>query len=177
VWQGLPFVVDALGMLDSSVHLLLVGDGPMREELERQSDHLGLGSRVHIAGRVPHASVPGYIAASHICLNYPLRLRANGASPFKVYEYLACGRPVVSANLPGLREDFGGAVAWCDPESPESLAAAVSALLADPIRMAALEGSGVEFVEGAHTWPIVAHEISEACLRAIGSSQSVPGDA
>ena len=41
-WQGLPFIVDALSELDPSVHLFVVGDGPMREELDIRVDRLGL---------------------------------------------------------------------------------------------------------------------------------------
>jgi glycosyltransferase involved in cell wall biosynthesis len=163
-WQGLSFVIESLARLDESVHLIIVGDGPMRRDLDSLVAGLGLHDRVHFAGQVPHAVVPLYIGASHVCVNYPLQVRAGGASPFKVYEYLACGRAVVSASLPGLAEDFGSTLVFCSPESAESLGAAVMALVADRDRMASLEAGGVAFVAQAHTWRAVAREISDACL-------------
>ena len=167
VWQGLPFIIDSLTRLDPSVHLLVVGDGPMRRDLDIQVGRLGLRDRVHFAGRVPNALVPLYIGSSHVCVNYPLRIRTGGASPFKVYEYLACGRAIVSANLPGLAEDFGSTLVLCSPESAESLAAAVATLVTDPDRMASLGEAGVAFVARSHTWQAVTREISDACLRAM----------
>ena len=78
----------------------------------------------------------------------------------------------MSANLPGLAEDFESTPVVCTPESPESLATAVAALVADPDRMASLEEAGVAFVARSHTWQAVAREISRACLSVMEPTSS-----
>ena len=67
---------------------------------------------------IPHDQVPDHLAALDICLCYPTRFRENTTSPFKVYEYLACGKAVVLADLAGMREEFGDVVAYAEPEAP-----------------------------------------------------------
>jgi glycosyltransferase involved in cell wall biosynthesis len=61
-----------------------------------------------LVGWQPYERIPEYVAAADICL-----LPAHGNEvmesivPIKMYEYMACGKPVISSRLPGIIREFG----------------------------------------------------------------------
>lgn len=65
---------------------------------------------VFFLGRKPVADLPGYIKGFDICLN-PFRMNelTKNVSPLKFYEYLASGKPIVTVDMPGIR-DFADVV-------------------------------------------------------------------
>jgi glycosyltransferase involved in cell wall biosynthesis len=79
--------------------LHVVGDGCLRAECERLATRRGAAVAFH--GRVPHASIPTYIAAADACVTaYRERAFPGATVPFstlKVPEYMACARPVVGS--------------------------------------------------------------------------------
>jgi glycosyltransferase involved in cell wall biosynthesis len=70
-----------------------------------QVDRLAALPNVRFFGRKSKEELPGYMKAFDVCLN-PFRknVLTDRVSPLKVYEYLASGRPVVSVDMPGVRE-------------------------------------------------------------------------
>lgn len=59
---------------------------------------------VHLFGRRPYETLPTYLKGFDVCLNpYVADDVARHASPLKLYEYLASGRPVVSVDMPEAR--------------------------------------------------------------------------
>jgi glycosyltransferase involved in cell wall biosynthesis len=77
---------------------LLVGEGPLRRDLELQRDKLGLRESVHFAGR--QADVRPCLAAADFCI---LTSRSEGSSN-SVLEYMAMGLPSVVSDIPPNRE-------------------------------------------------------------------------
>ncbi|HEX5703198.1 MAG TPA: glycosyltransferase [Pyrinomonadaceae bacterium] len=59
---------------------------------------------VHVLGHQPYATMPQFLYHFDVCL-IPFRLNKTTAAvdPIKVYEYLSCGKPVVSVALPELQ--------------------------------------------------------------------------
>jgi glycosyltransferase involved in cell wall biosynthesis len=102
-WHGLEMLLGAVhDLAQENLHLLVVGDGEMLPELRRIADALRLTSRVTFTGRVPHDRVPEYIAAMDVTI-LPAEHRAH-ASPMKILEYMAMGKPVVGPRLPNIEE-------------------------------------------------------------------------
>lgn len=54
---------------------------------------------VHMLGFRPHKLLPRYLSRFDVCVN-PARYREDSASPLKLYEYLATGKPIVSTPHP-----------------------------------------------------------------------------
>ncbi len=83
---------------------------------------------VHFMGRQPYEKLPGYLKAFDACIvPYVPDDVAKGASPLKLYEYLASGKPVVSVDMPEAAQ-FEGLVriAGGREEFLQALAAAVA---------------------------------------------------
>jgi glycosyltransferase involved in cell wall biosynthesis len=101
-WHGVDFLLSAFGDLhraDPSTHLLLVGDGPLRQGFEEEVRKMGLQQGVTFTGGVAHEDVPQYLAATDVAVApYP----ANDQfyySPIKLFEYMAAGRAVVASRI------------------------------------------------------------------------------
>jgi len=80
---------------DSDVHLVLVGDGPLRSELTQQSRRLGIENRVHLVGQQNHVAL--YLASMDIYINSSL---SEGMS-LSILEAMAAGRPCVVTDVGG----------------------------------------------------------------------------
>src|SRR5918994_1118379 len=61
--KGVDTLVAAAGLLkDPCAQVLLVGDGPERKALERETERLGVGDRLHFVGFVTHDRLPAAMA-------------------------------------------------------------------------------------------------------------------
>ena len=107
-YQGLQCLLDAMVIIRRtipSVHLLLVGDGEAAPELKQQADRLALNSCITWAGRVPYQDVPLWIGAMTLCVA-PFRGDRGETSPVKIFDYLACGKPVIASAIPSVSATF-----------------------------------------------------------------------
>ncbi len=110
-WQGLDLLLDALRRVlpHRAVRLRVLGAGTRRwgRALDTLIGKWGLAEAVEMLPAVPHAEVPAVIQAADLCV-CPLapteRNVVQGCSPVKLFEYLACRKPIVAGNLPVVRE-------------------------------------------------------------------------
>lgn len=116
--------------------LLIVGRGTRRETLaERPAHALGIGDRVVFAG-YRHHDYADVLRAIDV---FTFLVPGSDGSCRALLEAMACGIPAVTMRRGALAEIVDdGAAGLLAEERPDSLAAAWSALLADPARRAAL---------------------------------------
>lgn len=102
-WHGVDRVIRWMGSSDApgNTILMVVGDGPARADLERLADTLSLHNRVRFTGVIPRAQVPEHVAAFDIALQPAV---VPYASPLKLFEYLALGKPIVAPRQPNIEE-------------------------------------------------------------------------
>jgi glycosyltransferase involved in cell wall biosynthesis len=128
-WKGHRHLVEALARVaDARTRLVLVGDGPQREALERHVAALGLGSRVRFAGQ--QRDVAPWLAAFDV---FALPSTANEGVPQALLQAMFAGVPCVTTTagaIPEIARD--GVTALVVPAGdPASLAAAIDRLLGD----------------------------------------------
>jgi len=153
-WHGLDKVLDMIvnDSPESPRHLLVVGDGPAREGLERQARELGIENRVTFTGIVGRDDVARHVAAFDIALQPSV---VAYASPLKLFEYLALGKAIVGPAQPNieeiLRPDYNAVL--FDPASKQSLADAVNRLCSDrALREKVAANARSTIVEQKLTW-------------------------
>lgn len=145
-WKGHLVLLDAFARLQRpDLRLLVVGEGPMREQIEDKIAALGLGERVRLAGQCIDP-VPWLQAMDVFCLpSY-----ANEGVPQAIVQAMLCGLPIVTtpvgAILEAVSDDQTALVV--PPRDSQALAAALGRLLDDK-ELAARLGASARRVASA----------------------------
>jgi glycosyltransferase involved in cell wall biosynthesis len=120
--------MESPALRELGVHLALVGDGPLRDELARIAEKPALEGRVHLAGR--RADTKPFLAAAQVaCLS-----SSSEAQPMALLEAMAAGLPVVATRVGGIPEmvEDGVTGLLVEPGDAGALAQALAQALADP---------------------------------------------
>jgi glycosyltransferase involved in cell wall biosynthesis len=164
--QVLPTIVNCV---EVQVQLLLVGDGPGLRGLELMAEQMGVSEMVSSLGNVAFDQIPILVCASDICLSpFPSgRNIESGVSPLKVFEYMACGRPLVTTRL-GVAfdewlEDCGCSL-LVPPGDHRAFANAIIQLLSDPAIADAMGQRGRAVVVECCSWDRIVQETEQFIL-------------
>jgi glycosyltransferase involved in cell wall biosynthesis len=137
-WHGVDRVVRWMhDSAPSSVHLLVVGDGPARAGLEALAAELDVAERVTFTGVVERAEVPAHVAAFDIALQPAV---VGYASPLKLFEYMALGKAIVAPRQPNVEEVLidGSNALLFDAGNARGLQVALERLVGDAALRSAL---------------------------------------
>ena len=129
--NGVEFAVRALPLVRAqhNAHLYLVGDGPMRDMLEKLAKELGVTEFVHFVGAQPNEKMPGFLSSADIIV-IPSLMEATSVAGL---EAMACERPIVASDVGGLPEIVSSETGkLVPPANPGALAMAVQELLDAP---------------------------------------------
>jgi phosphatidylinositol alpha-1,6-mannosyltransferase len=171
--KGQDFLIDALPIIAqkiSNVHLLLVGEGPYRAELEKRSETLGVRDRITFIGRVQYSELPEYICAGDI-FAMPSRSRLAGLEVeglgIVYLEASSCGLPVIGGLSGGapdavLEGETGFSV---DGTSADAIAQAAIRLLSDSEYAERLGTQGREWIVREWRWEIWSEQFNKLVLR------------
>lgn len=165
--RAIPVYLEAMTRMDNDVRLRVVGGGDRLPAVKRRAAELGLGDAVTFHGTVEGDQVPELVADSTIGVA-PIRMDESleYSVPIKVYEYMACGLPVVATDIGAVTEfmeESGGGVAV--ENDPDAVAEALDALLDDERRRRRLGRSGREFVRNRYDWAAIGQHLSDAIRR------------
>jgi len=152
-------------------HLVLVGEGPNRDWLKREAEHLGVRDRVHLVGQKPHAEVPDWIGAA----DWLMLSSTSEGWPTVYFEAMACGRPVLTSNVSSARDavcrnDYGMVV---EPNTPEAFADALVRAQARPF-----DAGVIRAYAECHSWDNWAQAVIQIIedVRRLRSGSDLGGD-
>ena len=152
-WHGVDVLLRAHAQAHKDWQLRIIGDGPMRAELDDLARSLGID--VDFRGAVAPDAIPQHMAGTAIGVApYPAMDTDSDQyfSPLKVYEYMAAGLPVVASRVGQLPEIMGESAYLVPPSDPEALAAALDALVANPVERARVGSDNRRQAEREHSW-------------------------
>jgi phosphatidylinositol alpha-1,6-mannosyltransferase len=146
--------------------LLLVGDGPYRDRLERMTRHLGVAGSVIFTGAPSRAELPSYFDAGNV-FAMPCRTRRRGLDVeglgMVFLEAAATGLPVVGGDsgnsADAIRDGETGYVV--SGRSVAELAERLNRLLADPGAARAMGEKGTAWVHQEWRWEVIARRFAE----------------
>jgi glycosyltransferase involved in cell wall biosynthesis len=132
--KGHRLAIEALAALPGAT-LLIAGDGPERRALAARIAELGLEGRARLLGAVPPDSMPELLGAADLML---LPSEREGLANVWI-EALACGTPILIADVGGAREVLdrpqAGRLVERDPAAIAAAAREMLAALPDPARV------------------------------------------
>ena len=165
-WKGHRYLVEAFaGLKQNDARLLIVGDGPGRENLREQVARLGLEERVLMPGN--QAEVTPWLQALEV---FALPSYANEGVPQALMQAMAAGVPVVSTPVGSIdelvRNDDTGLMV--PPQDIEALRAAIERLLGDPALGARLAGAAGAWVRERYSRERMLDNM-EAIFRSVAS--------
>jgi len=177
MWQGIGPLLQAIASIrrenNAAIHLVVAGTSQYLPTFKTQASELGLQRHAHFLGAVPYSRVPEIIGAADVAaapgdasgsVDYRIR------SPLKVYEYLACGRPVVAGDLETIRELF-----WSKrigfltaPGNVTQLARAIETLRSQPNLIIEMGANARRVAEESLSWSAVTDQVV-GILRAVAT--------
>ncbi len=156
--KGVEHFIEAARELPG-VQFLVAGEGSSLEAMERLAESLGVKDRVRFLGRISQDNLPKvYAACDLFVLPSVSRLEAFG---IVALEAMATGKPVVVADIPGVREviEDGREGLLADPVNPRDLAEKMRRLVEDPALRQEMGRLGREKVLANFTTEKVADQI------------------
>ena len=134
-WKGRDTLFEAHRFLNGEEMLYLVG-GTQRDssEFQRRVDQAH-AENIVLIGERPHGEIPLWLRAADVLLvphSGKFDIARFEASPVKLFEYMASGRPIVVSDLPSIREIADGSMVWlCEPDNPKSFVDSIHSALAE----------------------------------------------
>ncbi len=135
-WHGLEDLAQAFHRLHKrgfKCGLLLAGDGPMRGWIDGFAIGAGLTEFIHVTGWVKHGNIPAYLRRMDVATAPYPKMDNFYFSPLKLFEYMACGRPVVASRIGQITHviDNGRNGLLSEPGNPDALSDVLENLFSD----------------------------------------------
>lgn len=165
-WQGIEFLVrSAPKILDKfpNTKFMIVGGGKYLNDVIECVIKLKVRDNFIFFGDVPYEMVPTYINAGDICVAPFYKGRV--ASPIKLYEYMACEKPVIASDISDIANLLRKSLAGISvpPNDPVLLAENIIELLQNKELRDSMGKNGRKFIIENHTWEITAKSVSNIC--------------
>ena len=164
--RNLPLLIQAVAALRPPVGLLIVGDGPGREDLQAQCQALGIGDRTRFVGRVPHTRVPDYLNCMDLVVLPSIAVRNRCFGLFEIanaeqfgralIEAMACGKPVVGSTCGEIPTVIGNAGRVFREGDLGALTSVLEKLCANPALRKRLGQAGLARARTHYDWRVIA---------------------
>lgn len=166
-YKGFEYLIRAMRQIDAT--LIIIGDGPLRRELEHDSRRIGVGDRVAFLGELqPVDIIPYYHSCDVFVLPSVARSEAFGIVQL---EAMACGKPVVNTQIDSGVPfvSLNGVTGITVPsEFEQPLAGAINHLLDHPRLRAEYGKAAVQRVESEFSLEVMVNQTRELYRQVIG---------
>lgn len=172
--KGYEYVVPAAAEIIRDypdTHLLLIGDGPMRDELDARISSMGMTEHFHFAGLVPPSQVHRYLAQADLLWHLSLR----EGLPRSVVQALATGIPAIGFRLDGTPEVvLDGQTGYCTaPENVGEVVDATRKLWRTPALARQMGENGRKLVLERFDWPLMADILEREYLELLAQKARI----
>jgi len=169
--KGLTVLIEAFATLRKSMpqtKLTIVGDGPLRAEIETRIGRLNQEAHVDLVGASPHRGLAEFYRRATLAVSPSLR---EGFG-LVVTEAMGCGCPVIASDLPAFRARIESGVTGMlvPPDDAGALARALLQLLGDAALRRDLSSAALGRAREEFDWPVVAERYWTAIQECLGES-------
>ena len=163
-WQGVEYLIQIAPLVLKAVPdtmFFIVGEGELKKDFITLAKKVGVLNKCIFTGKVPYEEVPLYINMADVCV-VPKKVLGFGYSPLKLYEYMACGKPVVATKTAGfeiVRQYNTGILV--NPENPEEFSNAIVKLLLNEKLREQMGARGRKLIVSEYSWESAAKKTIE----------------
>jgi glycosyltransferase involved in cell wall biosynthesis len=147
-----------------NIKILIIGYG-MHDNLNSLVKKLKLEEHVVFPGMISHRDIPLYINASDVCVI--TRPKGVLGSPLKVFEYMACSRPIILTKIEGLDDIEKYSAGILVNVNIREIADEIIRLLTNKNLRIKLGENGRKLVLKKYTWDISARKTAQICKNII----------
>ncbi len=166
--RGLEEVIKACAALEEKqrdgFEFVIVGGGAELERLRDVVAQYRCDDLVKLAGFLPYEQIPARIAEADCCIcPLPDLLQWRVSSPLKLFEYLACAKPLILTPIAAHRDVAGDLefVIWTDGFAAADFGKAIRQARDDLDRLTRAAGKGPELVARNHDWSVQAGHLAD----------------
>ena len=166
-WLDLEPLFVAIRELASKINikLLIVGGGAGYGKTVEMARDLGIMNHTIFTGTVPYSLVPGYISCMNVgVIPFKQDNVSNNSLPLKLFEYMACGVPVVSTHVDAIEKTFGQTVRFVS--NANEYVQEIMELYQDPNQGSRLGSEGRRIVEGEYQWAAISKKLEHILINA-----------
>lgn len=162
--KAIDVVIRALALLPAHTHLVVVGDGPDKNELQKLTHTLGIEERVKFVGQVDRSETAKY---RKVCDIFVLPSRSEGQG-ISFLSTMLSGMPVVATQEGGIadflfdakRNPDKSTTGWAvGKDSPGQIVEAIKEILADPEHTHKVVETAQRMVREKYNWDTIAHDM------------------
>lgn len=150
--KGVQYFLDALSKLETDWDVVITGEGPYREALERRAARLGLD--VTFTGWIERSRLEELLETSAVYA-FP---SSHENCPVALMEAMAAGCAIVASRYSGTREVVGDAGLTVDPTDTSAFAGSIASLVSDSDLWSRLQREARERVERRYGWDRIGTE-------------------
>jgi hypothetical protein len=167
-YRGLENIVKAIDKLSkgrSDFKFLLIGRGPLKDEIVRMMRNKGLLKSLIIKDFIPLEKVPYYLSASDVVLSLydPVELNNWYAVPNKLFEAAACSRAVIAGNFGYLKNlvlDMKCGL-LTDPTNPKDIVDKMKQLINNPELREKLGKNGLKSIKKKYNLANISEKLEQ----------------
>lgn len=133
----------------------IVGDGPAGDSLKQLCEELDAHDTIYFTGLIPYERVVDQINSADLCIcPLPNRLEWNVSSPLKIFEYIACEKPVICTPIPAHTDILRRleSVVFTKGFSPEEIAEAIQFAINNLDRLNKMTSNARRYIESEFSW-------------------------
>jgi glycosyltransferase involved in cell wall biosynthesis len=166
-WQGVNILIESAFQLlvnNKNLKFLIVGEGFLRHFLQKRVSDSKYEKKFIFTGMIQYEDIPVLINLADICVApfISRRNRITGVSPIKVFEYMACGKPVICSRIDGLEfVEVEGAGRLVEPEDVIGLEKELYDLIKAPQNGIKMGQKGLQVARERFSWESKVIQIEE----------------
>ncbi|MGI6078704.1 MAG: glycosyltransferase family 4 protein [Fastidiosipilaceae bacterium] len=167
-WVDLDPVFEAIVELKrhNDISMVIVGDGPRLGHFMNRAKELSIAENVIFTGNIQYLDVPDYISSMDICLlPFDTGMVSQNALPLKLFEYMACGVPVISTPISGVQHAVGDRIHYFSNSG--DLQECITRIMRDETLYSVAASEGRQYVEQHFSWNAILSEFENILFEAV----------
>ncbi|MDJ0596062.1 MAG: glycosyltransferase family 4 protein [Pleurocapsa sp. MO_226.B13] len=156
--EGIDYLLESIRHIvcdrkRQDIHFMLIGSGPMFEQMQNLAVQLGVSKFVEFTGRIPDSELLARLSSCDVCVNPDKKMPYNDKSTMnKIMEYMAMGKPIVQFDLLEGRHSAREASVYAKGNDSIDFADKILELLADPQKREEMGAIGMRRMKEKLEW-------------------------